>query len=96
MAAAIGLRQNFDGWALRRLAKKTRDANQIRRLLALAEIYDGGSRGDAALPVGVNLNFCHHGEEERTQALRIEILPEPAASRAASSRSVFWATASGP
>jgi hypothetical protein len=26
-------------------------------------------------PVGVNLNFCHHGEEEHTQALRIEILP---------------------
>jgi transposase len=55
MAAAIGLRGDFDGWALRGLAKKTRDANQIRRLLALAEIYDGGSRGDAARIGGVGL-----------------------------------------
>ncbi len=26
-------------------------------------------------PVGMNLDFCDHGEEERTQVLRIEILP---------------------
>ena len=26
-------------------------------------------------PVGMNLDFCDHGEEKRTQALRIEILP---------------------
>jgi transposase len=55
MAAAIGLREDFDGLALRGLAKKTRDGNQIRRLLALAEIYDGGSRGDAARIGGVGL-----------------------------------------
>ena len=55
MAAPIGLRGDFDGWALRGLAKKTRGANQIRRLLALAEIYDGGSRGDAARIGGVGL-----------------------------------------
>jgi transposase len=30
------------------LAKRARDASQLRGLLALAEIYDGGSRGDAA------------------------------------------------
>jgi transposase len=55
MAAAIGLRKDFDGSALRGLAKNTRDANQRRRLLALAEIYDGGSRGDAARIGGVGL-----------------------------------------
>jgi transposase len=48
MAAAIGLRDDFDGPALRRLAKRSRDASQSRRLLALAEIYDGGRRSDAA------------------------------------------------
>src|SRR5207344_982052 len=37
MAAAIGLREDFDGSALRGLAKNTRDSNQMRRLLALAE-----------------------------------------------------------
>jgi len=34
--------------ALRRLAKASKDAGQSRRLLALAEIYDGGRRTDAA------------------------------------------------
>jgi len=48
MAAAIGLRDDFNGTVLRGLAKATKDAAQGRRLLALAEIYDGGSRSDAA------------------------------------------------
>lgn len=44
MGVAIGLRDDFDGVALRRLARITRSANQARRFLALAEIYDGASR----------------------------------------------------
>jgi len=48
MASAIALRGDFDGPALRRLAKGTKDAAQARRLLALAAIHDGGSRTDAA------------------------------------------------
>ncbi len=48
MAAAIALRNDFDGPALRRLGKLTKNAAQARRLLALAAIYDGGSRTDAA------------------------------------------------
>ncbi len=52
---AIGLRDDFDGKALRRLARRSRDAGQARRLLALAEVYDGGSRGDAARIGGVTL-----------------------------------------
>lgn len=55
MGAAIGLREDFDAASLRALAKKGRDASQIRRLLALAEVYDGGSRGDAARIGGVGL-----------------------------------------
>jgi transposase len=55
MAAAIALREDFDALALRGLAKKTRDANQSRRLLALAEIYDDGSRGQAARIGGIGL-----------------------------------------
>ena len=43
MAAPIDLRNDFDSVSLRRLAKRTRDATQSRRLLALAEVYDGGS-----------------------------------------------------
>jgi len=48
MGSAILLRDDFDGTALRQLARQTKDANQARRLLALAAIYDGGSRSDAA------------------------------------------------
>ncbi len=55
MTAAIGLRTDFDGTALRRLARCTKDSAQARRLLALAEIYDGGSRSDAARIGGVTL-----------------------------------------
>ena len=55
MAAPIALREDFDALALRGLAKKTRDANQSRRLLAVAEIYDGGSRRQAARIGGVGL-----------------------------------------
>ena len=53
MAAPIDLRNDFDSVSLRRLAKRTRDATQSRRLLALAEVYDGGSRTDASRIDGV-------------------------------------------
>ena len=48
MGRAIELREDYDGDALRALAKRSTDANQTRRLLALAVAYDGGSRGEAA------------------------------------------------
>ena len=57
MAAPIALRDDFDGPGLCRLAKATKDAAQARRLLALAEIYDGGSRTDAARIGGVTLQI---------------------------------------
>lgn len=52
-----GLREDFDGTALRRLARASKSANQARRLLALAEIYDGGSRSAAARIGGVGLQI---------------------------------------
>ena len=48
MGRAVALRDDFDGAILRRFAKGSKDAGQSRRLLALAEIYDGGKRRDAA------------------------------------------------
>ncbi len=48
MSSPVPLRDDFDGAALRLLGRQTQDANQSRRLLALAAIYDGGSRGEAA------------------------------------------------
>lgn len=48
MAAPIPLRSDFDAMRLRLLAKRSRDPDQTRRLLALATIYEGGSRSEAA------------------------------------------------
>jgi transposase len=44
----IPLRSDFDAAALRRLARKIKNGPQARRLLALASIYDGASRAEAA------------------------------------------------
>ena len=55
MAAAIGIRGDYEAAQLRALAKRSDDAGQTRRLLALAAIYDGGSRSDAATIGGVGL-----------------------------------------
>lgn len=55
MGAAVRLRGDFDAAALRGLAKASRDPGQTRRLLSLAEIYDGGTRGAAAKVGGVGL-----------------------------------------
>jgi len=57
MAAAIGLREDFGSANLRVLAKTVKDAAQARRLLALAVIYDGGSRTDAARIGGVGIQI---------------------------------------
>ena len=56
MAAAIRLGDDFDAATLRRLAKASRGPDQLHRLLSLAEIYDGGSRDDAARIGGIGLS----------------------------------------
>jgi transposase len=48
MGAAIALREDFGAGELRRLAARVKDADQARRLLALAAVYEGMSREDAA------------------------------------------------
>ena len=55
MSTPIALRRDFDAVTVRRAAKASKDAAQSRRLLALAEIYDGGTRTDAARIGGVGL-----------------------------------------
>ena len=90
MAAAISLRDDYDSAGLRRLAKASKDANQTRRLLALALVYDGGKRSDAAEVGGVTLQivrdwvlrFNAEGPEGLSQrqalAARVERGPIPA------------------
>ena len=55
MASAVGVRGDYEAAQLRELAKRSEDANQTRRLLTLAAIYDGGSRTEAAKIGGVGL-----------------------------------------
>jgi transposase len=57
MSAPVPLRSNFDAALLRKLARRSHDPDQTRRLLALSEIYDGGSRSDAARIGGVGLQI---------------------------------------
>ena len=69
MASPIALRGDFDGPGLRRLAKQSKDAAQARRLLALAEIYDGGSRTDAASSCPSACETGLTGSDQRTLVL---------------------------
>ena len=71
MRQPIPLRPDYDATRLRRIARESEDADQVRLLLALAVIYDGGSRSEAAEVGGVTLQvvrdwvlrFNAHGPE---------------------------------
>ena len=50
----ISLRGDFDSRRVRALASSSRDAEQARRLLSIAAVYDGMSRTDAARVGGMD------------------------------------------
>jgi hypothetical protein len=51
----IPLRADFDARMVRPAARRSKDGPQARRLLALAAIYEGASRTEAAKIGGVTL-----------------------------------------
>jgi hypothetical protein len=55
MAAAIGVRSDYTWADLRHFVRRCRDADQVRRVLALAVILDGGNRSETAQMAGVTL-----------------------------------------
>ena len=57
MAIPVSLRGDFKASQLRALARKTKDGPQARRLLALAAIYEGATRTEAAKIGGVTLQI---------------------------------------
>lgn len=57
MAAAIEVRSDYTSADLRRFARRCDEADQVRRLLAVALILDGGSRSEAAKVAGVTLQI---------------------------------------
>ena len=78
LAMPIPLRGDFDAAAVREIARRSKDGPQARRLLALAAIYDGASRTEAARIGGVTLQivrgwvikFNAHGPDGRGRADR--------------------------
>jgi hypothetical protein len=54
---AIPLRADFDAPHLRAVARRSKDAGQARRLSALASIYNGSKRVEAAKIGGVTLQI---------------------------------------
>lgn len=68
MSIPIPLRGDFNAAQLRGLAKKSKDGPQARRLLALAAIYDGATRTEAAKIGGVGLQII------RDWVLRFNVL----------------------
>ncbi len=73
MPSSVQLRDDYDGAGLRDLAKRSRDPRQIRRLLALAAVYDGMSRADAARVGGMDRqtlrDWAHRFNEEGPEGL---------------------------
>ena len=73
MCAAVPLRLDFDAGSLRSLAKQCRDSRQIRRLLALAAVYDGMNRTEAARVGGMDRqtlrDWVHRFNEEGPEGL---------------------------
>jgi putative transposase len=53
----VPLRTDFDANALCAIARRTKDGPQARRLLALAAIYDGATRTEAARIGGVTVQI---------------------------------------
>lgn len=54
MGKAVGLRADYTASGLRALARRARDARVVRRLLALACVYDGARRSVAAKVGGMD------------------------------------------
>lgn len=57
MAAPIRLREDLSSAEVCAFARNSKNAGQVRRLLAIARILDGGSRSEAALIAGVTLQI---------------------------------------
>ena len=67
MGQPIAVRTDFSAVEVRRLARRAKDSDQVRRLLAIAAVLDGASRAEAAKVGGMDrqtlrdwvLPFCN-------------------------------------
>ena len=91
MSAAVVLRGDFSAVELRRLAKVSKDANQIRRLLSLAAVRDGMNRTDAAKIGGMDRqtlrDWVHRFNEQGPDGLKDDWWSGPTARLSAAQKS---------
>ncbi len=73
MMTPVTLRDDYDSATVRRLASRCDDADQARRLLSIAAVYDGMSRTDAARIGGMDRqtlrDWSHRFNEEGLSGL---------------------------
>ena len=78
---SVRLRADFDAARVRRLAKTADDADQVRRLLSIAAVYDGMSREDAARIGGMDRqtlrDWVHRSNAEGLGGLASRVGPGP-------------------
>ena len=71
--SSIRLRSDYDAVSVRALAKRAEDADQARRLLAIAGVYEGMSRTDAARLAGMDRqtlrDWVHRFNDEGLEGL---------------------------
>ena len=71
--SAIPLRTDYDAADVRSLARKASDADQVRRLLAIAAVYDGMRRAAAAAVGGMDrqslCNWVHRFNADGPEGL---------------------------
>lgn len=74
MPSSVQLRDDYNAAGLRDLARRSQDPRQIRRLLALAAVYSGMSRTEAALVGGMDRqtlrDWAHRFNTEGPEGLR--------------------------
>jgi len=81
MPAAVKLREDYSAAELRRLAKRSKDANQSRRLLSLAAVCEGKDRAEAAKLGGMDRqtlrDWVHRFNVEGPEGLRDHLSEGP-------------------
>ena len=81
MPAAVKLREDYSAAALRRLSKRSKDANQSRRLLSLAAVREGKDRAEAAKLGGMDRqtlrDWVHRFNVEGPEGLRDHLSEGP-------------------
>jgi len=88
--SAIPLRTDYDAAVLRKLSRRATDANQARRLLAIAAVYEGMRRAKAAAVGGMDrqslCNWVHRFNAEGPEGLHDRKAPGAVAKLTASEK----------